>query len=245
MLAYLRLQDELRAWRSAGRRAILWWRDDDARGPSERLLRLLEISDLGQVPLSLAVIPDQGVKALPPLLSERPWVSLIQHGVDHRNRRDGSCAGEFPASASDAVMQTLLCQSGSVLEGLPGRLAVFAPPWNDVHPRLLPVLQSCGYRGLSAWGQIHEPGGARLDVHLDLLRWRGGARFRGRARFWAALAHELAVRRKNSLWRAPIGLLTHHLSHEERAWRFLESFVNWSRNRPEFIWEKLGHLLAA
>jgi hypothetical protein len=90
---------------------------------------------------------------------------------------------------------------------------------------------------------VQEAGGVRLDAHLDLLRWRGGARFRGRARLQAALARELRVRRSRRLWRAPIGLLTHHLNHDDAAWRFLEEFLAWSRERPEFVWCSLGELL--
>jgi hypothetical protein len=49
------LIDEFDRWRDAGRVATLWWRDDDAASPSERLDRLLSIS--GDIPIALAVVP--------------------------------------------------------------------------------------------------------------------------------------------------------------------------------------------
>ena len=41
MLQALLLSRELARWRAAGRRARLWWRDDDARAPGPELERLL------------------------------------------------------------------------------------------------------------------------------------------------------------------------------------------------------------
>jgi hypothetical protein len=137
-----------------------------------------------------------------------------------------------------------LGEGAARLDDLPGWLGVFAPPWNDVHPQLPSAVRTGGYRGLSAWGQVHNPGGARLDVHLDLLRWRGGARFGGRMRLYGALARELRIRRLERLWAAPIGLMSHHLDHDEAAWRFLEGFLAWTHDRPEFAWRSLDDLLA-
>ncbi|HZU89888.1 MAG TPA: hypothetical protein VE993_11575, partial [Stellaceae bacterium] len=46
---------ELDRWGAAGRVATLWWRDDDATAPNDRLDRLLAIA--GEAPVTLAVIP--------------------------------------------------------------------------------------------------------------------------------------------------------------------------------------------
>src|SRR5207245_5315358 len=59
------LIDEFDRWEEAGRVATLWWRDDDAAGPSGRLDRLLSIS--GEIPISLAVIPADAHAGLAPV----------------------------------------------------------------------------------------------------------------------------------------------------------------------------------
>jgi hypothetical protein len=79
---------------------------------------------------------------------------------------------------------------------------------------------------LSCYGQMRsaaEPN--RLDTHLDLMRWKSAARFRGAARFLLRARRLLVERRTMGAWDQPLGLLTHHLDHDEAAWRFLEAFL--------------------
>ena len=243
-LARLRLAAELRRWRRAGRRATLWWRDDDARGASRELLRLLALSDARQTPLTLAVIPDAGLPLLEPELAARPWVTVIQHGVDHQNRRQGSAAGEFPPDWTGEAIAEGIALGWSRLQALPGARRVFTPPWNDVHPALPGVLRAAGYLGLSAWGEVAAGATAlRTDAHIDLMRWKKGVRFRGRERMLAALAVALADRRRTGRWDAPIGLLTHHLDHDEAAWAFLAEFLAWTAGRQDLAWRSLPDLL--
>jgi hypothetical protein len=240
----LRLAAELRCWRRAGRQARLWWRDDDARGPSPALDRLLTLSDQRRTPLTLAVVPDHRLTALAPTLAARPWVCVAQHGVDHRNRRQGPAAGEFPPEWRDEQITQAIAAGWRQLVGLPGLRPLFVPPWNDVHPDLPSALRRRGFAGLSAWGEVGPAfGSLRLDAHIDLMRWRKGPRFRGAARVRAALAEALRHRRLAGLWDAPIGLLTHHLDHDAAAWAFLDAFLIWSGRRPELVWVSLAELL--
>jgi hypothetical protein len=247
----LKLWRELARWRRAGRTARLWWRDDDAAGGSARLDRLLQLSWDRGVPLTLAVVPAGDMVSLGARLADTTLVSVTQHGVDHQNRRGGPAAGEFPHDWTQGDLEIALRRGWSLIQGLPRAEAIYVPPWNDAHPALEAALAACGYAGWSVNGEM-APAGAdpgehlpRVDAHLDLMRWRGGARFRGRGRFLRTLAGELARRRKAGLWSAPIGILTHHLAHDERAWRFLEAFLTWSLRRPEFAWAALPDLLRA
>ena len=54
----LLLAMELRRWRAAGRKPVLWWRDDDARDDAPALRRLLALAAATGLPLTLAAIPD-------------------------------------------------------------------------------------------------------------------------------------------------------------------------------------------
>ena len=242
---------ELLRWRLARRRARLWWRDDDATGSAggkdmAALDRLLKTSAATGAPLTLAVVPAGELGGLAFRVARASTVTVAQHGVDHINRREGPVAGEFPHDWSQARLREELRKGWARMAGLPWRTKVFMPPWNDVHPRLAAALAAEGYLALSAEGRLGaEPGDAppRLDAHLDLLRWRGGARFRGEGRFLGKLAKELRRRRRSGRWEAPIGLLTHHMAHDEAAWAFLPRFLTWSRARAEFEWVSLSGLL--
>lgn len=236
---------ETRRWRSAGRAARLWWRDDDAKGLTPSLERLLAAAQNAEAPLTLAVIPDGDLGDLAARLVHATQVNVAQHGVDHHNRRDGAAAGEFPHDWTAAQVAIALRRGWSLMQGLPRATMVFAPPWNDVHPELETALRLNGYAGWSANGGLGAPGVlARLDAHVDLLRWRGGARFRGRGRFLGRLAREMRRRRRAGQWDAPIGLLTHHLDHDDAAWAFLEAFLLWSRAEPALGWVSLPQALA-
>lgn len=234
-------------WRRAGRTARLWWRDDDADGDCVRLERLLRLSLESGVPLTLAVVPTGDMLSLAARLGGRGGdasrVSVAQHGVDHQNRRTGPAAGEFPHDWTPRELEIALRRGWSLIQDLPHAEPVFVPPWNDIHPGLEAALAACGYAGWSVNGEVASPGLARVDVHLDLLRWRGGARFRGKGRFLKAFSAELRRRRKAGCWEAPIGLLTHHLAHDDRSWDFLERFLRWTARRPEMSWAALPALI--
>ena len=246
----LKLSRELARWRGAGRTARLWWRDDDAAGASAALDRLLQASRATEVPLTLAAVPAGDMTSLAGRVARASLVTVIQHGVDHQNRRTGPKAGEFPHDWDRHDLEIALRRGWSLLQAVPRAQPIYVPPWNDAHPELEAALGACGYTGWSVNGELAPALGGdgrlpRMDVHLDLLRWRGGARFRGRGRLLSDLAGELRRRRLAGRWDAPIGLLTHHLAHDERAWRFLEAFLNWSVARREFAWTALPALLRA
>lgn len=236
---------ELLRWRAAGQRAVLWWRDDDARTETAPLRRMLDLADRHAAPLALAVIPDQDLRPLAACLAVGTRATPVQHGVDHQNRREGAEAGEFPHHWLRLRVVTLIRQGWSRMQVLPEVLPLFVPPWNDVHPELPGAIADCGYVAWSAWSTLpgagHPP---RIDAHVDLLRWRGGARFRGAAKLYTALREALEIRRKAGRWDAPIGLLTHHLDHDEAAWAFLDDFLAWTGAHPDIAWRSPRDLVA-
>jgi hypothetical protein len=239
----LRLALELARWRAAGRHVQLWWRDDDARAPTPALERLLALSAARQAPLTLAVIPDSQPAALATCLAAHPQVTVVQHGVDHQNRREGRAAGEFAHEWNRLRVTTQLRAGWSRLELLPGAFRAYVPPWNDVHPELATALEDCGYAAWSAWGGCGAAAGPpRVDAHLDLLRWKKGVRFRGERRLYDALRDALAERRRAGRWDLPVGLLTHHLDHDEAAWAFLDAFLARTGRDPLFTWRSLPEL---
>jgi hypothetical protein len=240
------VQRELTQWALTGRRLDLWWRDDDTRAPSARLDQLLASAQTVETPLTLAVIPDGDRSDLAARIAFEPLVTVIQHGVDHVNFNRFGPAGEFPLGCPRNTLQTRLARARAQLEAMPQFMPVFCPPWNAVHPQLALCLAAEGYRGLSAQGEpvSVEHGLARIDVHLDLLRWKGGARFRGAEAFLKAFVQLARARRRSEQWDQPIGLLTHHLVHDEAAWRFLGEFLGFTASHHVIRWRRVEDLLA-
>lgn len=237
-LAWAGLSRELARWRARGHKPRLWWRDDDAGEAVPALERLLALSVGRGLPITLAVIPHKMTPALPALVV-RQGVTVAQHGTDHRDRSGGGPSTEFPPSEPPASIATRLAEGWARLEPLPNRIPLFVPPWNALSDSLIAGLPLAGFRGLSATGQpwpLREPL-PRLDVMIDLLRWKPAPAFRGTRAILRRLKRALRERRRTGRWDAPIGLLTHHLDHDEATWAFIESLP--ARLGTKVSW--LGH----
>jgi hypothetical protein len=220
------LGPELARWKAKGRTPVLWWRDDDARRPTPALDRLLALSARFDAPVTVAAVPDGDIKALAQACRAADGVELAIHGFRHENRASpGQPSGEV--NDLDRLADVIL-ELGTALDvfrraGV--RAGLFVPPWNNAHPTLKTALKLQGLE-LSCYGELrNEQEPARLDTHLDVMRWKPEPRFRGAVRFLLRARRLLAERRLKGLWGEPLGLLTHHLDHDEAAWRFLESFL--------------------
>ncbi len=241
VLERILLDREIAAWRRFGHVPRLWLRDDDARVPSTALDRLLQV--LGGRPMALAVVPDGDLKPLAAALEGETSVTISQHGIDHINRRGpGEPVGEHPLGSS---VETIAAR---VREGL-ARFAdagleplFYTPPWNRIDEALPEALLACGYRRLSAWGEASPDASpiTRLDAHVDVLRWNPSPRFRGQGRVLGDLRRQLQARRRAGAFESPIGILTHHLDHDEDTWAFLDWLGEYADGR--FAWRSYGEL---
>jgi len=226
--AWRALDAEIERSRQAGRSIDFWWRDDDASAPHAALARLLTLADRSGVPLALAVVP---ATADPKLFAElAAGVAILQHGADHRNRAAaGQQKNEFPATEPTASAIRRLVAARERLSALAGRrwIAVLAPPWNRLHPGLVPLLASAGFSGLSRYGAraAATTSGALREVntHVDIVDWRGTRGFAGEEHvLQRAVDHLEAKRCGTADPDEPTGWLTHHARHDEAAWTFLE-----------------------
>lgn len=212
-----------------------WLRDDDAVEPGVALDRLLHLTAKFYVPVALAVIPAFADEALGQRLKEMPHATPVIHGWSHQNHALG---GEKKCELKNSpTIQRDLTQSLARMEQLFGKtlLPMLVPPWNRIDDLLLPHLASLGFTALSAFGV--KPRGASVPIvntHIDIMDWRGP---RG-SRSHAALIAEIVDRIKISA--EPIGLLTHHLVHDEGAWEFLEQIFQATGGQ----WMRAGDLIA-
>lgn len=221
------LGPELARWNAAGHAPVFWWRDDDARRPSPALDRLLDLSRRFGAPVTIAAVPDGDLQALAKACAGTPGVELAIHGFRHENRAPaGQPSGEVNdqdnLEAVTAEVEAAIAAFAKA--GLTADL--FVPPWNNAHPTLEAALVRHSLT-VSRYDAMRAPDGSppRIDAHLDVMRWKPEARFRGARRFLLRARRLLVERRVRGLWSDPIGLLTHHLDHDEASWTFLEAFL--------------------
>jgi hypothetical protein len=228
MSTWADLSDEAARWADAGRRAELWWRDDDAADVGPALERLLAIHRDTGAPLALAVVPATATQALADRLVGEPGVDLLQHGYAHVNHAAAGDNKKIELGSERPAMLVLgeLGTGWMALERLFGArpLPVLVPPWNRIAPALVPTLPEIGFAGLSTFGErprTHPVGGLlQVNTHVDLIDWKGGRGFVGEAVALKALVSALARARISG---EPVGVLSHHLAMDGGAWDFLRS----------------------
>lgn len=220
------LREALQRLQISDRSARFWLRDDDATGPTAALDRLLAICERSQVPVVLAVIPEPTGKPLAERLKEAEGVSVAVHGWAHRNHAaPGEKKQELgPHRSSEAVLAELR-EGLAKLEGLHGDRAIpmLVPPWNRIDPDLLPALGGIGFGALSAFGPARRAPIRMVNSNVDLMDWHGT-----RGCLDHAVLIEAIVARLDT--DEPIGILAHHLVHDEAAWTFLETLFPLTRS---------------
>jgi hypothetical protein len=247
------LVDEFDRWGMAGRVAMLWWRDDDAVTVTPQLGDLLRLA--GEVPVALAVIPALARPELAAALRGRPLVAVLQHGWQHANRAKHGKKSEYPKGRSAAVVAAEVGAGRARLKALFGRraLATLVPPWNRFAGEFLPLLSENGIAGISTMVSprgaavppgLVAPGLVAIDVHVDLVAWRGDRGFIGAAAALGGLVGHLRATRLGAAASAgPIGILTHHLIMDGPTAAFLDSLIALTRAHAAARWATATELL--
>ena len=239
------LAEELSRAADQGLSLPFWWRDDDAVHPSAKLERLATLTGRFGIRPLLAVIPAKASPALADWLAEAD-ADAAQHGYAHANHAAaGSKSCEFPQQLSSEEACKLLQAGRRRMDALFGRawLPIFVPPWNRFAERHCRLLPECGFEVYSGFGEAATPPGGlpSCNVHIDIMQWRPERRFVGTEASLAALTREVARRRQasvsqNGVSAEPVGLMTHHLVHDEEAWRFLECLAEYLAGIPAVRW---------
>lgn len=241
------LDRELDAWANVGRAATLWWRDDDAVAPTGQLDRLLAaIQGTGgqSVPVCLAVIPALARPELATAIAGRESVAILQHGYAHLNHApSGEKKIELGGHRPKADVLRELAAGRERMADLFGlaALAVLVPPWNRISPDVAAALPAIGLGAISTFGPRPRTGLGReileVNTHIDIMDWHDSRRFLGEAAALDQALRHLAARRQGSCDPdEPTGLLTHHLVHDEPAWRFVQAFLKRTLAHPAVRW---------
>ena len=241
------VEAELAVWDASGLSPRFWLRDDDAVEATPALERLCAFAGRHEVPVLLAVVPARATRALAERLAAEPLVTPCQHGISHRdNAAEGTPSQELGGIRPvDEILADLAAGRARLLDLFGDRLSgILVPPWNRMAPQVAARLDEIGFTGLSTWSwQRKGTSLPELNTQIDVMDWAGG--HRGRDMAWTAgeLLRRLVQARERG--GAPLGILTHHLVHDERAWATLEGLVAWLKDVRGFPFERADDLIAA
>jgi peptidoglycan/xylan/chitin deacetylase (PgdA/CDA1 family) len=210
---------ELDCWRGAP--AVFWWRDDDAVAATPALARLLGLRAQLGLPLALAVIPAHAQQSLPEAVEPHAGVRILVHGGDHRNRSGNDrhpselCAGRSPREVRDQLRAGRERLAGLfAMRALP----VLVPPFNRLSATLCGALQDAGLRHVSLDQDFTPCPLPSRNVHVNVINWRNRSAVSA-ADAIGPLVAALRLRRYGLVARSePLGIMTHHLDHDEAAW---------------------------
>lgn len=251
------LEVELTRWAADGRRCPIWLRDDDAVSDTPALRQFLSMVEAAAVPVSLAVVAAEVQPSLPDLLAGRPEVGVLVHGWCHANHAPaGEKKSEFGAGRPAELRKGEAAEALSRLHALFGPrignrfVPVFVPPWNRMAADMPGLLAGSGYRGVSVFGArptaIGPAGLLWMNTHVDLIDWHGSRSAVPEAEVLEALRREFADRRTGARDpREPIGLLTHHLVHDETIRALLAALLDRLAHHPALSWTSPRLELAA
>ena len=223
-----------------GRTVGFWLRDDDAVRPTPALDRLLSLTT--GVPLTLAVIPAGTGTALADRLAPEARVTVAVHGWAHENhagagRKKSELGDDRPL---EAVCADLARGFGKLRTLHPERfLPMLVPPWNRIGDAVTGALPGLGFTAVSTFGGDGPGGIERLDTHVDLIDWHGTRSGRDDA----ALTRDIGAALDRGV--ADIGILIHHLVHDEGVWSFLARLIALTGGHPACRWRSAPDILAA
>ncbi|MDH3639439.1 MAG: polysaccharide deacetylase family protein [Gammaproteobacteria bacterium] len=240
MTDWTALSEELELWRRTGQTATFWWRDDDSEHQDPGIDSLLALRRKLGIPLALAAVPRATDQRFADAVASETGVRVLQHGYAHHNHAPvGEKKCELSGNREKRELFDELMVGQNRLRGLFGDdfLPVLVPPWNRIHDAWIHELPKLGYRGLSR--ATPRPMGyavtglSLVNVHVDIIDWRGSRRFVGAERALQQLLRHLQARREGEAdSREPTGLLTHHLVEDNECWMFLDELISRTAGHP-------------
>lgn len=224
-------------------RITFWWRDDDAETATPELQRLLGLAERHGLPLALAVVPKGATAELAEAIADRPRLHILQHGWQHRNHAPPD--EKKMELGEHRRLALMLEELGEGFERLgllcPRRfLPVLVPPWNRIADAVREALPEAGFAGLSTFGPAPRGEAHRANTHLDIMDWKNGRAALPRAAAFAILCNEVERRLRHDP--EPLGILTHHLVHEDESWAFLDELFGLTGRHAAVRWPAIPEL---
>ncbi|HEV7322837.1 MAG TPA: polysaccharide deacetylase family protein [Ensifer sp.] len=238
------LSAALDAVAASGRQVDFWLRDDDAVEPTAPLDRLLSLVERYAVPVVLAVPPAPATEALAARTVGRSDVSVAVHGWAHENHAPlGEKKQELGAHRPRETVLEELGRGHARLQSLfPAQFVpMLVPPWNRIDAGLLDGLPGLGFRVLSVFGPEKPSPVTLVNTHVDVMDWHGTRGCRDHASIVADIVTRLRqvsgeAEGKTDQAGRTIGLLTHHLVHDDGVWAFLDTLLALTATHPACRW---------
>jgi len=238
------LDKELAKWRVEGMSLPMWWRDDDAISVTPQLERLSETAQRLGLPVHLAIIPRNADTKLADYVAQNPFLIPVVHGWGHTNHAPaGEKKSEFRLHRP---METVEDDARAGLDRLKSLFGadlrpMFVPPWNRIAPEVAVRLSDIGYRVLSTATPRKTtqttPRLEQVNTHLDPIDWRGTRGLVSPEDLVTQTTKLLRDRRKGRTDATePLGILTHHLVHDDPIWTFTETLLQKLLDGPSQIW---------
>lgn len=227
-MSHQQLETELQNWRAVGKQPQVWWRDDDAVSLTPELERLTQLTGDAGIEVLLAVIPAHADQALADHVGRHGNLKPCVHGWSHTNHapaNEKKCElGDH--RAMDVVLSEIARGRRRLAELFGSSLVpVLVPPWNRMRDDLAPRLGEIGITAFSTFAHKRSFPEIQANTHVDVMDWKvpDGAAGKAPDRLRTELATALGVSRANGFY--PIGVLTHHLVHDELAWSSLDAVL--------------------
>ncbi len=242
--AWAPLKNELEVWSQEGLEAHLWLRDDDAIKVTPALERLDDLCTRFGVPYTIATIPSLTTQTLAQWATSHTLGNYAVHGFSHTNHApigDKKC--ELGLHRGERKILSELAEGFEKLANLfeAQSAPLLVPPWNRIDYALIPHLRALGFKGLSTygWPKPSEPHGLTIiNTHIDIIDWKGSRGGLPRDVLIDNLVEALQTARALNPTQPPaIGILSHHLVHDELAWQFLEELMSFSANNNQITWQ--------
>ncbi len=228
-----------------GRRVAFWWRDDDAVAPTPALDRLIGLAEVYSLPLVLASIPAAATGALARRLAgASARIRVAQHGFSHvSHARPPAKKAELGADRPAEIVLAELADGRARLAALfgPRFLPVLVPPWNRIAPAVAAGRSGIGLPGLSVHASL-DRSGHRLDTHVDPVDWHGTRSLAGTDFLADKITAAFDARAETEARDVPIGLLTHHLIHDDALWQGLDRAIGRIARHPAALWPEADAL---
>lgn len=250
---------ELGRWERASLRARFWLRDDDAVTVTDPLMQLGALGQKHDVKIGLAVVPGNLDDRLVTYLQGdgAPRFTPLCHGWTHANYGTHSAPDEFGGlRAADEVLADGEKAHSVFVKSFPDVPAVFVPPYGNLSAQVEPQMRRLGFAAISNSPSLFLQRLARiqskfaylppnplpvfaldgrcrssdLNAHIDVIDWRRKTAQTAEI-IYAGLLGELRLRRKKYVPAStPIGLLAHHLVHDEAIWERLDELLSFLRS---------------
>jgi len=208
---------------------MFWWRDDDAVAETPALAALLRLRAELDLPLALAVVPAHVAESLVTRLDRETAIGILQHGWDHANHAGADAPrSEFPPGRALAEIRAQLTEGRHRLEALfAGRfIPALVPPFNALAAGAVEAVRASGLSRISLASDFAGLALPSRNVHADLIDWRCG-RAVPAANAIRSIVLALRLRRFGLTDAArPIGVLTHHLVHDEGIWSLARELLS-------------------